>query len=185
MRYSLIYLIIIFLGACTEHKPGSTDNNLPDSIAINDVISSIIRIDSIWAHCNVNSQIKILKLYSKEYLNGMQIPPVPFSVSYEELFSFFDSQMDLKLRIADSIYVNQQVNYYKKLNLSDSITALFNKKDDSYYEFYLPLFSHDKTQVYVFYARECGPLCGTFFESVLKRENGRWIRKNWNIIGGR
>jgi hypothetical protein len=186
MRYSLIFsILLIALGACTERKTGSTRADLPDSIAINDVISSIIRIDSLWTHCNINSRIKPLKLYKKEYLNGMQIPPEPFSVSYDELFSFFDSKNDLNLRTVDSIYVTQQVDYYTKYNLSDSITTLFNKNDDSFYEFYLPIFSHDNSIVYVFYARECGPLCGTFFESILMRENGKWIRKYWDIIGGR
>jgi hypothetical protein len=186
MRYSLIFsILLISLGGCKLQKTGSTKADLPDSIAINDVISSIIRIDSIWTHCNVNTRIKSLKLYNKEYLNGMQIPPEPFSVSYEELFSFFDSQNNFNLRTIDSNYITQQVDYYAIYNLSDSITALFNKNDDSFYEFYLPIFSHDKSQVYVFYARECGPLCGTFFESVLMRENERWIRKYWDIIGGR
>lgn len=186
MKYSLILsLILISLSSCKEQKTRSTQALLPDSTAINEVISSIVRLDSLWTHCNVNSRINSLKLYNKEYLNGMQIPPDPFSVSYEDLFSFFESSNDLNLRTADSIYFTQQFHYYTNCNLSDSITALFNTNDDSFYEFYLPIFSHDDSQVYVFYARECGPLCGTFFESVLIRENGEWIRKYWDIVGGR
>lgn len=164
--------------------------DLPDSTLINEVISEVIKTDSLWKGHSINKNIRTLKLYEKIKWENDSVPPPPplagpFSISYDELFSFFNSETNSNLRQKDSLYINNQINSERSFGVSESNIYCFNLKDDSYYQFYLPIFSSDKNVVYVFYALECGPMCGSFREIVLRRENNNWIKIYGDFRGGR
>jgi len=112
-------------------------------------------------------------------------PNGPFSISHDELFKFFNSEMNSSLRMKDSLYINYQLNPARILSISESNASYFSRNDDSFYQFSLPVFSSDKKVVYVFYTIECGPLCGTFYEIVLDRKDNKWIKVHGNLCGCR
>ena len=190
MRNYLKILILLVLTSCTNTSSTRNMDELPDSSLINEVISVVIKTDSLWKSCEVNKNFKVQKLYKKIKWENNSVPPPPppsgpFSISYDELFKFFNSEKNSSLRLKDSLYITQQLNSTETFFISDSNALYFSKKDDSYYQFYLPVFSSDKKVVYVFYALECGPLCGSFYEILLKRMDNKWIKVYGDLCGER
>jgi hypothetical protein len=183
-------LIFLLLISCKETSSTKNIDELPDSNLINEVISVVIKTESLSKTYGVKKHFKVMELNKKLNWSTDSVPPPPspngpFSISHDELFEFFNSEMNSNLRMKDSLYINHQLNPARILSISESNSSYFSKNDESYYHFSLPVLSSDKKVVYVFYTKECGPLCGTFHEIVLERKENKWIKVHGNLCGCR
>ena len=181
MRYLVIVLIFLGMISCKTKNHASRDLNLPDSTLISEIILSVIQIDSFKSDYGIDRKIRIPGIYKwgKKDSGGL-IPPPPFDLSYDELFLSFGTENNIENRRKDSIFIKQQADTSFNYNISKSIELRFNQNSRNRYEFYLPIFSHDKSIVLVQYWEDCGSLCGYCYQIVLKKINGKWIKvKRW------
>ena len=138
MRYVLIILIFLGMISCKTKNHESRDLNLPDSTLINEVILSVIQIDSLKSDYNVVGKIHIPGVYKCKKMSNDSIPPPPpppFDLSYDELFSNFGSENSSENRRKDSIFILQQVDTSFRYNVSKLIASRFNRDSRKYYYF--------------------------------------------------
>jgi len=180
MRYFLIISIFFGLISCKNKSHTGRDLNLPDSTLINEVILSVIQIDSLRTDYSVVKKICIPGVYKWKKMDNDSIPPPPpiFSISYDELFSHFGSENNVENRRKDSIFILQQVDTSFRYSVSKLVASRFKSDSKKCYVFYLPIFSHDKNFAMFQYWRHCGSLCGSCHIIVLKKINGKWIKIN-------
>jgi hypothetical protein len=160
------------------------DLDLPDSILINDVILSVIRINSLRLDYKIAENLLIPSLDELQVMSDDSILyslPQPGSMMYSDLSLGFGTDRDVKKKLQDSIYVLQQLDTSIRYTLSKAIINKFKGDAPGSYTFYLPIFSSEKNLVLIQYWVSCGPLCGFCQMTVLKKKNGRWIKKDgWN-----
>jgi hypothetical protein len=183
MKYIVLLFILIAFIACDDAKRQNRESALPDSTLINSVIQAVIKIDSLENNFSILRTLRIPPVYKFEKWDttkGPPLPPPPFSISYDELFFCFGSDLDEKLRNLDSLYVAEQISQTIELVISDSIINTFGDNPDKLYNFFLPIFSHNRDFVLIQYWIYCGSLCGSCHILVFKRENNKWIKiRSW------
>ena len=135
--------------------------------------------------------------YTRYYssVGNDSIPPPPPPSGYinpiapSDFLDFFKSRLKLNLPEKDSVFFAKEIDSLKNRQLNSSLFRNFSfidlnyksEKDymrfDSIIVFYIPIFTADKKFVFVRYNyRGCGS------GSILKNENGKWIRlKDFNI----
>lgn len=185
MRYFLIqavFLIFLFT-QCIRPKGQNRTLELPSDSLINEVITSVILIDSLD-----NSNLGQRKLFfpfiyfMPRWTKDSQIPPPPpptppfplmlqYGCSYEKIFSYFDSSNNPVQRQKDSIFITQQVDTTINHLISDKVSSLFKKKDSDFYWFSLPIFSEDMRTVFISYSEEF--YFG--YMTVLRKVDNKWV----------
>jgi len=185
MRY-LLYIIITlnFFSCKNTNSHDKYIQNLPDSTLINNIISTVIQIDTLKLNYDILKSIKLIKIYSEGKLdldgNIPPPPPSPQSIAFEKLFKKFKSDSDSIKRLEDSVFICLQTDTSRKIKLKNEIYSKFNHKSENQYVFYLPIFSFDKQFVFVKYWINCGGLCGNCNALILKKYNNKWIKaENW------
>jgi hypothetical protein len=172
---------LLFNISCSQNYHAEV---LPDSLLINDVISSVIHIDSIELNnYYISNPIKNISTYESIELKNDTIiaPPPPFSISTEELFSYFNSAAEKPIGQKDSVFIALQLDTKKEITLSKKIISDFNFNSKKFYLFSIPVFSSNKQLVLVYYWRNCGNLCGDCHILILKKEEKGWIKiKHWS-----
>jgi|GEM_PF-4344867 hypothetical protein len=184
MRFFSFLLIFLFLISCSGNERVNNQTELPDSTLINQVISAVINIDSLRKDCGIANQIKMLSLYKKIKWDNDSVPSPPppggpFSISYDELFSYFNSFKDLKMRSKDSLYITQQFSLSKEHSISNLTSMCFDKNHERYYQFYLPIFSNNNDIAYVLYGLTDDQNFGCYYQVVLKRIHNHWFKILW------
>lgn len=180
MKYLLTILCIVSLFSCKRN----TDLNkyiseLPDSLIINDVLNSIIVIDSFSKDYKIIEKIDIPHLYNIPHWNIDSFPPPPpppESISYFDLFYFFQDKDFNQKRIDDSVFFNLQADTSRHFLVSKNLVSQFDKESYRYYEFTTPIFPFDKKSVVVKYWRVCGGLCGNCRIVLLQKKNNKWVK---------
>lgn len=156
---------------------------LPDSNLINEVISSVIKIDSLKTNYKIHKIIIKTIVYNRMRTENDSVPPpppIPFSIGYDNLFKRFESETNIKRRTEDSIFISLQTDTTRKFEINTNLYSRFNHSSDHFYLFYQPIFSYDKQYVFVQYWYHCGGLCGSCQGIILKWSGKEWVKKfNW------
>ena len=177
----------ILVGLLLFHISCSQNNHtevLPDIFLINDVISNVIKIDSLELNgYYISNPINNISTYKSIELKNdpIIVPPPPFSVSYEEVCSYFNSNAEKSIGQKDSIYIALQLDTKREITISKKIISDFNGNAKKFYLFSIPIFSSNKQLVLVYYWRSCGNLCGDCHILILKKVEKRWRKiKQWS-----
>jgi hypothetical protein len=118
MKYLFSIILTILISACnhTDHLDKYI-SELPDSAQINDVLASISKIDSFNADYKIIEKIIVPIVYKipKWENDSVPQPPPPVeSISYDDLFSFFQDDSINQKRYDDSVFISLQI-YFKKI----------------------------------------------------------------------
>ena len=176
MRYLLLVLVIIGLLSCNSHNSlYRYTKELPDSIIINDVILTVIQLDSLEFDADISLILEGVKVYSRPTCNTLDIGPPPmYSITFEDLYSEFNSTSCSLKQIEDSIFISLQTDASIKFKIGCGIYSRFTPNPKLKYLFYTPIFSFDKKFVFVQYCRssagECSCQC-----LILKQNDNSWI----------
>lgn len=183
---AIIILSFVLFAQCTNSRSRNKIPDLPNDTLIEEALSSVILLDSLFnAHIG-NNQLFIPYIYymPKWDKNAPYPPPPPppppisnsfrFShgFSFDEAFKYFKSSTDIEQRHRDSVSIVQQVDTTIIHIISKNIISLFKNEKDDYYWFSLPIFSKDKSTVIITYSEEY------YFGyiTVLKKVEGNWIK---------
>jgi hypothetical protein len=178
--------IIITIGLISCNRSNHLDkyiNELPDSTLINNVISSVVQIDSFQNDYKISKKIIIPTIYKLPIWNNNPTPPpppVPFSISYDRLYAHFDVENDKLKKNEDSIFIKLQIDTARRFFVSSKLLLKYNSGSNKFYQFDLPIFSFDKQKVFIQYWKHCGTLCGTCYQILLRRNGSKWIKvRGW------
>ncbi|MBK9359579.1 MAG: hypothetical protein IPN08_19765 [Bacteroidales bacterium] len=178
MRYSLIPIVIILL-IFTQGRIQAIRVNkqeLPNDTLINEVISSVILIDSLNGSNLGTQRIIIPDIYFLPIRdkNAPTPPPPPsyFGYTFEEILEYFNPLNDTKQRLLDSNFIVRQIDTTINHKIFASVSSLFQKENDYYYYFSLPIFSYDMKTVIIAYSQEFHFGCFT----VLRKVDDNWLR---------
>lgn len=177
MRYYLLVFIAIIIFSCQKHN--SLDRyvkELPDSNMVNDVILTVIQIDSLDFESDLLSTLEEMRVYSRpKYENDiMPIGPPPiYSVTLEDLYSQFNSTSNSLKQIDDSIFIRLQTDTSIHFKIRHDIYSRFKPNPQLRYLFYIPIFSFDKQFVFVQYCRSFAGECDCS-SIILKWSNIKW-----------
>jgi hypothetical protein len=185
MKHVLWYIILLGFISCKQSN--HLDNYikaLPDSTLINDAISSVVMMDSLKQDYKITEALFIPTIYKWTKWTMDAIPPPPpqiGSISYDELYIHFDVKKDIVKKNDDSTFIKLQTDTTRKFFISSDILKQFNNSSTNFYLFYLPIFSFDKQMVLIQYWRHCGSLCGSCYQTLLKKVGSKWVKVHrWN-----
>jgi hypothetical protein len=183
MRYIYVLIIVIFVYSCqSSNSSKSNAFILPDSILINNVILSVIKLDSLTYDHQIAKVLRKTKVETLDYLpisNAPMPPPRGGGYYYFQLYDIFQPNSNTE-KNNDSIFFSIQSNRSEELLIARSIRLRFAHKSERDYAFYEPIFSSDKKSVYVKYWDNCGGLCGKCSASLLNWTGSEWIMsKRW------
>ncbi|MHC1703946.1 MAG: hypothetical protein AB9846_08560 [Tenuifilaceae bacterium] len=169
-----IFVLLLLFCQCGRQKRNSYFTELPNDSLINDVIYSTILLDSLRLDYNIGKHIFIPNIYKEPRWDKKTPPPPPppskYSYSFDELYKFFNSENDSKLRLNDSLFIIRQIDTTLNYKLSDRVISLFNNKEDEFYYFSLPIFSRDKKTALIEYANSQH----SGVRTILKKEESEW-----------
>jgi len=180
MKYLYSIILIILFSACKNTD--SLDkyiSELPDSSQINDVLVRISEIDSLNTEYKIIEEISIPRIYKRPKWENDSVPPPPppvESISYDDLFSFFQAESNKQKRYDDSVFISLQADTLRKFAVDKHLLEKFDNNSAQFYIFNTPIFSFDKNHVVIRYWRVCGGLCGNCKLVLLKKENNEWIK---------
>jgi hypothetical protein len=173
-------MIIMGLIACSRSNYlNKYIKELPDSTLINDAISFVVQIDSLDRNYKISKVIMIPSIYKWMKMDNDSIPPpppIPNSISYDEIYSHFNSEKDIIKMNDDSIFIKLQTDTLRKYHISNELSINFDNTSSNFYIFYLPIFSFDKQYVFIQYWRHCGSLCGSCHQILLRKVGSKWIK---------
>lgn len=174
--------VIVIIGLITCSRSNYLDkyrNELPDSTLINDAISFVVQIDSLDRNYKMSNLIIIPHIYKWIKMDNDSIPPpppLPSSISYDELYLHFNDEKDIIKKNDDSIFIKLQTDTIRKFHIPNDVSIKFNNSSSNFYLFYLPIFSFDRQYVLIQYWRHCGSLCGSCHQILLKKVGSKWIK---------
>jgi hypothetical protein len=173
----IILLAVIFHHCCSQAQINKV-SALPSNSLINDVIYSVIQLDSLQRAFRIGKHIFIPRYYQMpEWDKNSPFPPPPpqppsrYGSSFDEVFGYFNSEDDPNLRIKDSIFIIQQTDTTRSHRINRCVSNLFSRNSNDVYYFSLPIFSFDKNTVVVEYSNE-------FYRgylTVLKKVDDKWV----------
>ncbi|OKL39745.1 hypothetical protein [Pontibacter flavimaris] len=158
---------------------------------INEVIHAIVVQDSLFygksSDIPLSTDLFRLDLYFPDAtLNGQDPPPVPWKSNFYELIGLHGKTSPFTVQ--DSSYLLFQYEklqgfvldrgIYRNIHFTtweEQEPKLRAQEHTAFYELSIPLFSADKTKVYVEMNYRCYKLCGYGKEYVLEKTNGKWI----------
>jgi hypothetical protein len=181
--YILVLLFAIIFTQCRYYKGANSLNELPNDTLINEVIASVIKLDSL-EKAKMIQHIFIPDIYYQPKWDGNPLnppPPTPpsrYGYSYDEIFSYFKSSNHQKQRLKDSIFLIQQIDTTLNHRIFESTTALLKKETDESYSFSLPIFSSDKETVLIAYCE--GFYIG--YLTILRKVDSKWIKIEHKVI---
>ena len=183
---AITILPFVLFVQCTNSRSRIIISDLPNDTLIEEALTSVILLDSIFnAHLGNNQLFIPYIYYTPKWDKNNPYPPPPpplppisksfrysHGFSFDEAFKYLKSSTDIEQRNRDSLYIIQQVDTTKNHNISKSILSLFKNEKDDYYWFSLPIFSNDKSTVIVTYSEEY------YFGyiTVLKKVEGNWTK---------
>ena len=185
MRYSLtpiVFLLLIFT-QCRIESTGVNTQELPKDSLINEVISSVILIDTLNGSNLGTQRITIPDIYFLPVWDknaSIPLPPPPpsyFGYTFETILKYFNPLNNTKQRLLDSIFIVRQIDTAITHNIFDSVSSLFKKENDDYYYFSLPIFSHDMRTVIIAYSQQYYFGCFT----VLRKVDDNWLRVDHDL----
>jgi hypothetical protein len=173
--FSIIFLAFFY--SCSNSISIIQTYVPPNDSLINDVINSVIKLDSLNYNHSIERLLTIIKVYPlPDDSTLMPIPPPPpGGYYYRDLLEFLSPVNQIE-RHKDSISLSSQSKRPEKMFIADSIFQKFAKESRHIYEFNAPVFSFDKKRAYVEYWDNCGPLCGLCYCDVLNWTKSGWIR---------
>jgi hypothetical protein len=177
----IVLWIISSLGLISSSYSQQTDkyiSKLPDSLLINEVIASVIHLDSLRSAYKMRRNLIVPDLFElKKDVNdsNLQEIPQPGTISYDELYNYFTNPGEPNNKKDDSIFIQLQVDRPIRFFLSNELLGKFDQRSESGYSFYLPIFSFDQQFVFIQYLFSCGPLCGSCHQILLKRKDSKWV----------
>jgi hypothetical protein len=174
-----IILLLSFYSCQNSRSFHHQARELPDQSIINDVILSVIRLDSLTLDHSLVRLLTPVKIYPIPYWPKDSTPvppPPPGGFYYHHLLEILNSKNQIE-RNNDSIFLSIQSNRSGKVFIADSIFKMFVTGSNHIYHFKVPIFSFDKKRVYVEYWDNCGPLCGLCYGDLLN-----WTELGWTRI---
>jgi hypothetical protein len=179
MNKLLIIILLLSFYSCKSTKSTLQQKfELPSQNLINDVIYSVIRIDSLNFDHSIVRLLTPVKVYPIPYWpqdNTPVPPPPPGGFYYHHLLEFLNPE-NLIERNYDSIFLSIQSKRSRKLLIANSLYKKFVAGSDHIYQFNVPIFSSDKKRVYIEYWDNCGPLCGLCYGDVLNWTGSGWTK---------
>lgn len=181
MRYIFfppVVFLYLILTQCRNQESQFLIQELPGDFLINEVISSVVILDSLNGSNFETQRIIIPDIYSIPKWNkneSTRRPPTPpslYGYSFDEIFEYFNSLNDPKQRLADSIFIVRQIDTALIHTIFDNVSALFKNENNDYYLFSLPIFSYDKRTAIITYSVE--NYVG--YRTVLRRVDDNWVR---------
>jgi len=181
----LLLLFAILFTQCRYFKGTNTQQELPNDTLINEVLASVIQLDSLQK--GTHYMIKHIfnpDIYYQQKWDGNPLNPPPppppsrFGYSYDEIFSYFKSSNHQEQRLKDSIFLIQQIDTTLNHRIFESTSALLKKETDKSYSFSLPIFSSDKETVLIAYCE--GFYIG--YLTVLRKVDSKWIKVEHKVI---
>jgi hypothetical protein len=146
---------------------------------INDVISSIIEVDSLCYKNKIIKKIQRIEVVEPTQCENDSIaipPPPPDGIYYDQLFSLFESENLKERRTEDSVFISLQTGTSRKYKITRDISSKFKKEAIAHFVFYKPIFSSDKQYVFAHYLLSNG-FEASRHEIILKWSNGKWTKK--------
>lgn len=179
MRQFRIFLLLfaILFTQCRYFNGANTQLELPNDSLINEVLASVIKLDSLEKG-KLIKHVFMPDIYFQPKWDGNPLhPPRPlpssrYKYTYDEIFTYFNSLNNQKLRLKDSIFIVQQIDTTLNHIIFESTTSLFKRESDDFYAFSLPIFSSDRNTVLIAY-------CLDFYHgylTILKKEDKKWIK---------
>jgi hypothetical protein len=174
--FAIIFLA--FLYSCSNSISTKQTYVLPSDSLINDVIYSVIKLDSLNFNHGIVRLLSKIKVYPVPPPDSTPMPtppPPPGGYYYRDLLEFLSPNNQIE-RKKDSIFLSYQSERSENILIVDSLFQKFANESRHIYEFDVPVFSFDKKKVYVEYWDNCGPLCGLCYCDVLNWTKSGWIR---------
>jgi hypothetical protein len=179
MNKFLAIILLLTLDSCLSTKSSNKQaTELPSPFEIFDVISSVIKIDSLDYNHSIEKLLLPVKVYPIPYWpndNTPPPPPPPGGFYYHHLLEILNSKNHIE-RQNDSTFISLQSKRSKEILIVDSLTKKFEIGSDHVYQFKVPIFSSDKKRVYFEYWDNCGPLCGVCYGDLLYWTDSIWTR---------
>lgn len=174
-----ICLSILALNCCNIPTSKVDLTTLPSDSLINQVIFSVIKLDSLNRNYHIGNRIFTPIVYSfpltQKDLDSPPPPPPPqnhYGYSFEVILRSFDSRVHTLQRIKDSLFILKQVDTTLNYKLLDYVNNLFEKNIDETYYFSVPVFSTDKSTVIIQYNMSLF----SGYRTCLIKKNNIWTR---------
>jgi len=178
----LVLYISVFIGLLSCNNSNSITNytqELPDSTMINEIIATVIEIDSLKHEYGISKNIQRLRVYDIDEMSGdsiITIPPPPIiTIWSKELHSKFNPHNINVKRVNDSIFFSLQSDTSRKFEITEKLYSRFNQNSGFSYHFFMPIFSFDKQYVFIQYTIQGGGICTHSRWIFLRRSNMHWV----------
>jgi hypothetical protein len=172
---NLFYFIAIFWIAysCSNDR-NKNKTQLPDNQIANQVISTIIELDSFRSDHSLNKEFINIRFYNPGFIDSIVPPPPPDGLYYTHVLDIIKPQTK-ETRFSDSLFLSKQSSIYDHYIIADTILKKFQSSSHNVYQFYVPIFSSDLKTVMLRYWDYCGPLCGRMYTTVLHWDGAKWV----------
>jgi len=179
----IFYVIGFFLFACScSNYSNNNKTLLPDNQTVNQVISTLIELDSFSLDHSLNGEFRNIKFYNPCFIDSIIPPPPPDGLYYAHVLEIFKPQTK-EVRFSDSLYLSKQSNIYDRYVIADTILKNFHSISHNQYQFYVPIFSSDLKTIMLMYWDYCGAFCGRMYTTVLHWDGTKWVLKDKWLSG--
>lgn len=183
MKSSLLLIVLIIFSCSPEHK--AVNEKLIVSI-----LENYIEEDSLYDSDYIYPALLPYIYYEPQYSEeGFEFPPPPSSnegeyLNEEKLIERLESEEYFSLE-KDAQHIKHQIHLSGEAVPTLSLSSLSKKEFEfspneaaSWYTFYLPIFNHDSSAVYVQFDLHYGSE-GLGNGAILVRKNGEWSMIKW------
>lgn len=172
------FSLIIVLGCKNMIPTKNKSSILPNNQLINEIFYYVSKIDSFDYNYSISKDIMIPKLFKLGTIDPDSIKSFS-SVTYDELFLCFSCYDLPQKRNKDSIFIKYQIDSFHRYQIEENFNILFSKESSYYYQFNLPIFNQEMTNVeisYLVFAKDT-----LYRQQVLEKCYSGWIEKKFEF----